>query len=1074
MRTGSSDIGFEGHRSRIHRDARLKKARKSRYRWIDLEGLEFRTLLATIPAVTATGAPVQLTNLSNVTTDGDANSPAVAVDPYDSQKVFAVWGLDLSQITPEPTPTTAIVEGAYSSDGGTNWNGIDVSDPILDAATIDSTPPTPYTQVTSPSVGFDSQGNVYVLTLQTSGPADGALTLSKFNFSGATPQVDFENQVIERWLSTSDAVNSPVLAVDAGTYPNSSPGGTPPPGVPQDNFANNVYIAWASTDIEPVNHDPYLGPGYNPNRAELLVSSDGGNSFSGETIASVGGNFGPRDDSHPQLVINSNDSGQVTVAWDDFGTGATASPPFDELMSNIIQEGDSYEFTNPGGAIDPGLAGAQRAPDIPVTTDFPVQVNINNPAQVLGLTVSVGMIHPTVGDVSIVLQAPNDGPSITLLLNATDAAGNQTGNGLAGANLGIYGESTTNPGIYIGTVFDDNATRDIYDPTTTGTNGNAAPAVGHYRPERGSLDAFVSSLPASDFTNSTWTLKITDFRTETTPGVLTNLSLQFTTGMSRGTPSLIATTFVPGAIANTFPTAVPSTPNGVGPGLVIAIDNTLGPDSPFKGGSTPRTSATTMSLSTVSRIPRPTPTSSWRTPTTAAGPGFSTAKSTTTIRAGRWLLRLERVEYRQHQQRAGLVTSDRPDPVSARDRSRPVDGDPRHLVARRPQRRRQCPRRDLHHHQHRRRPASAPRPTPIPSETAIDAITGQTDVLGPEADNESGRQRPKRTPRSATATRWVWPSPMARSIPVWAGNFNQSFISPGTVTAVSAQHLVPADGHCCRTADHQAARWDPSRTPRRRSGHQVSISVTFDRPIDPATVLAGDVRVFFHDTSNLDSSISLPVISFLPTGGGTGPTTQFTIIFDAALAGTTIDSATGSRRLYGHLQLLDRAGRRPQHARDQRADLVVCRRMFRPGDPMDQNADGTADENAVTTAFVGTDAGRCLRGPHAPAGCRDHVLQRRQHPHSAVRSEHAAADRARPAGSEHIGARAGRGSDNLITNGTTSSLNVTFDRPINTSSFTPSQVVSIMGPTGAITGPQYFPSDVQTGQTISRHASTRH
>ena len=37
------------------------------------------------------------------------------------------------------------------------------------------------------------------------------------------------------------------------------------------------------------------------------------------------------------------------------------------------------------------------------------------------------------------------------------------------------------------------------------------------------------------------------------------------------------------AIGNTFPTAVPSTPNGVGPGLVLAIDNTLGPDSPYAG-----------------------------------------------------------------------------------------------------------------------------------------------------------------------------------------------------------------------------------------------------------------------------------------------------------------------------------------------------------------------------------------------------------------------------------------------------------------------------------------------------------
>ena len=56
MRTGSSDIQFQGHRGRIRPDARPRKARKSRYCFMDLEGLESRTLLATIPVATAPGA----------------------------------------------------------------------------------------------------------------------------------------------------------------------------------------------------------------------------------------------------------------------------------------------------------------------------------------------------------------------------------------------------------------------------------------------------------------------------------------------------------------------------------------------------------------------------------------------------------------------------------------------------------------------------------------------------------------------------------------------------------------------------------------------------------------------------------------------------------------------------------------------------------------------------------------------------------------------------------------------------------------------------------------------------------
>jgi len=32
-----------------------------------------------------------------------------------------------------------------------------------------------------------------------------------------------------------------------------------------------------------------------------------------------------------------------------------------------------------------------------------------------------------------------------------------------------------------------------------------------------------------------------------------------------------------------YPTIAPSTPKGIGPGLVLAEDNTLGPDSPYEG-----------------------------------------------------------------------------------------------------------------------------------------------------------------------------------------------------------------------------------------------------------------------------------------------------------------------------------------------------------------------------------------------------------------------------------------------------------------------------------------------------------
>ena len=44
----------------------------------------------------------------------------------------------------------------------------------------------------------------------------------------------------------------------------------------------------------------------------------------------------------------------------------------------------------------------------------------------------------------------------------------------------------------------------------------------------------------------------------------------------------------------------------------------------------------------------------------------------------------------------------------------------------------------------------------------------------------------------------------------------------------------------------------------------------------------------------------------------------------------------------------------------------------------------------------------------------------------------------------------------LVVSGTTSTFNVTFDRPMQVSTFTPSDVLQIMGPTGSISGPQFF------------------
>ena len=89
--------------------------------------------------------------------------------------------------------------------------------------------------------------------------------------------------------------------------------------------------------------------------------------------------------------------------------------------------------------------------------------------------------------------------------------------------------------------------------------------------------------------------------------------------------------------------------------------------------------------------------------------------------------------------------------------------------------------------------------------------------------------------------------------------------------------------------------------------------------------------------------------------------------------------------------------------------LVNGAATLRTYDPDDQNADGTSDENAVTTAFVGTTPGDVYAAPTpepVDPVTFDGVFStaRPRHPQSSVQSKHLAADRARPSSFEHLGA----------------------------------------------------------------------
>ena len=66
--------------------------------------------------------------------------------------------------------------------------------------------------------------------------------------------------------------------------------------VQTDPYSGDVYVSWSGIDVKPSLFLPVSV--FNPNRIKLIVSSDGGNNFTSETIASVN-SLNPDNDNGP-------------------------------------------------------------------------------------------------------------------------------------------------------------------------------------------------------------------------------------------------------------------------------------------------------------------------------------------------------------------------------------------------------------------------------------------------------------------------------------------------------------------------------------------------------------------------------------------------------------------------------------------------------------------------------------------------------------------------------------------------------------------------------------------------------
>jgi subtilisin-like proprotein convertase family protein len=612
-----------------HARVKTYRKRKSRTQRLNVELLEDRTLLSVLPPpVISNQQALSATFPTTPLSDHPLIGAQVMVDPYNPNDVVATASYDPNF----PDPLKGVVPGLriwYSIDAGASWsNPISVNN-LLDPNSFATAtaPQLPFSQNEHASLAFDTLHNFYIVSSEhDNANTSGAIALLKYSFSGGIPapvSLDASNPsgeyVLYRW-SNQDPAYNPVVGIDTNV-----PSFTDPVTgfVQRDSMANTlldrfgnpqpkvIYVAW--------NTNFTLAQGSTPatlSRIWVSASDDGGFDFTTTEYVSDPG----APAAAPQIAFTQGSAdgrvpgGQLTFVWN--GAASATNPLFNRItIDRSFPDGRSAStpaaaaqvFTNTlGGSIPDATVPATTPPNnvpasTPATPPFLMSVNIADPnfGTLNDLEVTVNLVHPHLNQLRITLTAP-DGTTAVLVNNALNPVDGNPFNppqGLAdSANLGVILGGPNNSVVHnVGTVFDDHAARSIRDGAAT------APYIGHFRTE-----GLTSGLGLGLFNGrnaaaltGTWRLTITDNIHDggTLNQFLSSWSLNFTSGISTtgfGLDSGLPVTYldaafnpattVNGSITDVFPlvNAASGTP-GVGPGISLAIDNTLGSFSPNQG-----------------------------------------------------------------------------------------------------------------------------------------------------------------------------------------------------------------------------------------------------------------------------------------------------------------------------------------------------------------------------------------------------------------------------------------------------------------------------------------------------------
>jgi subtilisin-like proprotein convertase family protein len=709
-------------------------------------------------------------------------------------------------------------------------------------------------------------------------------------------------------------------------------------------------------------------------------------------------------DGNPDIATASVGSGFVSVVLGNGdGTFGAATNYAAHLGPTALVSGD----INGDGFSDVAVANLNSG-DVTIllgsntsntaeTTLFTSSVNITDPNinVINDFQVTLSVTHPHLNELQIVLLPPTDSglSPIYLLRNQVDAAGNTLSQGVADqANLGTLN------GFPLGTVFDDNAPRSITDSTA------AAPFVGHFKPEVGSLLFGLPFLTKAEV-QGVWTLQVTDFRNDSSPTQsVDGWKLNFSSHISTTGFGVDSTVMVPGllgptpvtpvvgAVNNVYPlvTAASGTP-GIGPGIAAAVDNTLGSFSPFQGRmyltyTGPVVTNGVITDTNIYLISSNDNGFTWSSPLQVNDdaptdnfsegnrpqfmPSLAVDQATGSVVVsyydGRWDPALTRV---------------------ANSLSASINGGQ----------------------------SFSQSVLLNPPSTAINAITGQSTFIEPIPGNQ-GQAGPLGFGDRAGLAVYG-----GHIYPMFSSNLNAAGanVMTATVTIAAGPRIIQGDmGPVANSFTVNGVTYNNTFAPD-GTRQLTAFVVTFDRLIDPHSFGAADVRLMYQNPTlpaSMPTDESMDVHNVMPLDGNSSLATTFLVQLLNPLSMVGAYSYSVGPNIRDGIRTIGAGG------------------LVNPGNFMDQDMNAVPNEPNVD-AFA---APRPLNGIPFQLPYDSNTLP------LIIPGPHVV--------STFVPGNPPT-ADNLVLNQSASAIDVVFDRDINASTFTAANILQMIGPLGPITGP---------------------